>query len=618
MGEEENTREEILGFLTALSSSIEVVPFAKRILDEINTLSISAVLAHVRHGGGLSLLTQNAQEHLLILLLSRKEYQISHDVDALLVQYLGLKENVQFTCLTMAVSVLKTWEREMSKSPMMQERVQQARRVIRATDDRLVQVGEGTFKSYIASHGKPLETAHEHPLRVLRGDSHLDLGLSAAEKGEIAEAFERVQSFANTRSGPVSTTSDVGDARKRQRVDEPEHQEQYPLSVRMSAPPTAFAEALSKCAALGAQVRKVSSGRSGALSDRHLKASATDAVEVLVAVSELTSPSQQIQCMAAAGLWLAPEELLEAVTKSLVVHERLLGSALVCFLQGALLPKLRASRNVANSRLFARAVEALGKKRIDLVVHCLLARSVRPWPMSSYMTEALCHVLSLTDKDVAVVERPDAKSKPPFELALRVGRSFPNSVGEIIAGLCLCEEDSGSLRHKEVVLSQALDAALSPLSVLAASGKGKKAVFPGKTQAALPADKLDLLASDVWKPYVDTISSSSSSLSPAPPPGHYSTELLKTVSSLALLAPPGSVSTGMLSKLMLRLQTATTEISGENEPWFTVLGAALLAFVSRHHKVAASQKAREAAEKLVRSCGARLKNGAHITRVLNT
>ena len=69
---------------------------------------------------------------------------------------------------------------------------------------------------------------------------------------------------------------------------------------------------------------------------------------------------------------------------------------------------------------------------------------------------------------------------------------------------------------------------------------------------------------------------------------------------------------------MLRLQTATTEISGENEPWFTVLGAALLAFVSRHHKVAASQEAREAAEKLVRSCGARLKNGAHITRVLNT
>ena len=130
------------------------------------------------------------------------------------------------------MSVLKTWEREMSKSPMMQERVQQARRVIRATEDRLVQVGEGTFKSYIASHGRPLETGHEHPLRVLRGDSHLDLELSAAEKGEIAEAFERVKSFANTRSGLVSTTSDVGDARKRRRVDKPEHQEQYPLSGR--------------------------------------------------------------------------------------------------------------------------------------------------------------------------------------------------------------------------------------------------------------------------------------------------------------------------------------------------------------------------------------------------
>ena len=59
----------------------------------------------------------------------------------------------------------------------------------------------------------------------------------------------------------------------------------------------------------------------GLLSDRHLKASATDAVEVLVAVSELTSPSQQIQCTG--GCWTVARSggALEAVTKSLVVHD---------------------------------------------------------------------------------------------------------------------------------------------------------------------------------------------------------------------------------------------------------------------------------------------------------
>ena len=101
-----------------------------------------------------------------------------------------------------------------------------------------------------------------------------------------------------------------------------------------------------------------------------MKASATDAVDVMVGVSELTSPIEQVRCLAVACLWMAPDELLEVVAKSLVIHERFFGSTAVCYLQGALLPKLRSSASVCTSRLFARSIECLAKKRIDMVVHC--------------------------------------------------------------------------------------------------------------------------------------------------------------------------------------------------------------------------------------------------------
>lgn len=608
-------RGEIDGVLAALDNSKEVITLTAAILDESKTLTIGSILLHVAHSGGLSSLTSSGQENLLSLLLSRKDYQVSHDIDTLLIPYLSLdRPHVQFVCLTMAMSVLKTWEREMSKSLLMHDRVMQARRVIGATEDRLVQVGENTFKTYEGSLGRPLGAVQKRPLRAVDSDLHMGKELSLAESGEIAAAIERVQAFTETRGVVAPGAGASGESPKRPRVDDSSH---FPQGAPGAEPSSTLSQALSKSTALGVQVRKMSSGRHGSLSDRQIKASAADAVDVVVSVSELSAPVEQIRCMATACLWQAPEELLEVVARSLVVHERLSGSAVVCYLQGALLPKLRCSSVAASSRLFARSVECIAKKRIDMVVHCLLARSLCSWPVPTFLTESLCRALSLTDKDAAAVEKPDVNRKPPYELALRVGRSFPESVGDMISGLCLCEGESSSLRQKELILSQALDAALSPLSVLGASYRGKMAA---KGPAALSADKLSLLASDVWKPYVDTLSSSSSSVAclTPPPRGYFNPELLKTVSSLTLLAPPGSLGSGMLCKLMQMLQNASGEVPGSGKPWFAALGAVLLAFASRHHKVASNQEAREAAEKLIQSCGARLLNGTQISKMLNT
>ena len=137
----------------------------------------------------------------------------------------------------------------------------------------------------------------------------------------------------------------------------------------------------------------------------------------------------------------------------------------------------------------------------------MIARSLRLWPVSTSLTESMCRVLSLTDKEALFVQETDMSRKPPYELALRLGRTFPESVAGIIRGISLCESESetSSLRHKELILSQVLDAALSPFCVLGASNSARRAAHSGKE--IVTAEKLDLLASDAWTPYLETLSS---------------------------------------------------------------------------------------------------------------
>ena len=92
--EDVDLSDEIDDLLSALDSSAEVVPLIVAILSERRTLRIDSVLRKVVQSGGLFCLTKCGQENLLSLLLSRKDYQICHEIDSLVVPYLRIKKEL--------------------------------------------------------------------------------------------------------------------------------------------------------------------------------------------------------------------------------------------------------------------------------------------------------------------------------------------------------------------------------------------------------------------------------------------------------------------------------------------------------------------------------------------
>ena len=151
------------------------------------------------------------------------------------------------------MSLLKTWEHEMSNSLLMRDRVQEARRIIDETEERLMQVGERTFSVYEASFGRSPGAIQKLSLRDYNSDLHADHELSPAEREEMILALKSVQTFADIKEPLTSSAHGCGEKCKKQRVNETS---ESITALDDKEPSAAFSLILSRSASLGAQVKK--------------------------------------------------------------------------------------------------------------------------------------------------------------------------------------------------------------------------------------------------------------------------------------------------------------------------------------------------------------------------
>ena len=372
-------------------------------------------------------------------------------------------------------------------------------------------------------------------------------------------------------------------------------QEQIKLKKRLN-------DTVTKCASVRLQVEKVSSGRSGALSARQTGSAAAAIVKCLSAVSSLPSVAEQARCAATLSLWTASDDLLEATAVLLAANDETNSTAVLCFLCGAVLPKVRTLQAAA-SRVLVRAVETIARARVDLVVECVLARSLASWPIMAPQQAKAC-AAALGVEDSKLRDHAYTARKHALELVLRLGRSLNATVDSVIASACELNETGETIEQqqqqqqprrqpaasrREVHVAQCLDAFLSPVAVYNNMlGTTKK--FARAVKAPLKPFSLDLLLEKAWR--ASSSSSGEMALRPAtllvPNRAELNTELIKGLTSLVLVAPARGLGTPTLSALLSLLESCVTSQEGgkgggaDSSPTIKAISTLLSSLLSRY------------------------------------
>jgi hypothetical protein len=576
-----------------------------------DTSSMVRFLGRVRDHPDLMRGHSNVVTNFLRLILSQRKYCQYPFLDAILIRFVqkkGSPGSIDATLLqkTLACEALRSWLREMSSSVQQtsssssslvgRERAVSA--AIAAVDaDEVWDSAPDVYAAYMNSNHRQMPSKQQSaselkPVAAEKGEKEGEaVSLSTAESDLVMRAMALATHVdpgggSDEDEGVPMAAASSSTASKRARDSNNECKEDGQASssskrgklaanegvtssyssvlgngssgTDSGAVSGALAPVLVKCAAVKSQIDKVSSGLSGASSARQLSTACASALKTLLLVGSLDCTAEQARCLTALSLWRASDDVLEGLAGSLMASDQCRSASIVLFLIGALLPKIRISQSIA-SRVLVRALEAVAKKRADLVIHCVLSRGLCVWPVITGSA------IALNTTEAVLATRFSRKCA--LELLLRMTRLLPASANAIVAALCVApsaQSDGGGgdgqlTSSRDAALAQTLDACVSPVAVLGApppvsmtagGPAGKKT--KSKTPVAAPASSsaLDRALREVWKPACST-SSSSPAQSCVLGIGHWDDpELLKALNSVLMLVAPRTLSAPTLRALL--------------------------------------------------------------------